>query len=102
MGRCTVSRIDPQGRAYSGVRPLQDLPWLGPLSNNGADNAMNTAIAHEQSFFEDGQAPGRMGFFGDSKLKTESVRDGYRELPGRYNDCVVRTVVLPQFPCSSR
>ena len=51
---------------------------------------MNTAIAHEQLFFEDGRVPGNMGFFDDSKLKTESVLDGYRELPGRYNDCVMR------------
>lgn len=85
-----VSRIDPQGLAYFGVRPLQGLPWLEPLSNNRVDNVMNTTIAHEQLFFEDGQAPGHMGFFGDSKLKTESVLDGYRELPRRYNDCVMR------------
>ena len=85
-----VSRIDPQGLAYFGVRPLQGLPCLGPLSNNRVDNAMNTAIAHEQLFFEDGRVPGNMGFFDDSKLKTESVLDGYRELPGRYNDCVMR------------
>jgi hypothetical protein len=70
------------------VRPLQGLPWLGTLSNNPLDNAMNTAIAHEQLFLEDGKANVR--FFGDSKLKTESALDGYRRLPGQYNDCVMR------------
>src|SRR5574337_289380 len=54
------------------------------------DNAMNTAIAHEQLFFEDGKAPANMGFFGDSKLKTERALDGYHRLPRQYNDCVMR------------
>lgn len=85
-----ISRIDPLGLAYFAVRPLQGLPWLGPLSNNPLDNAMNTSIAHEQLFFEDGKAPANQGFFDDSKLKTENSLDGYRRLPGQYNDCVMR------------
>jgi hypothetical protein len=66
------------------------VPWLGLLSNNPLDNAMNTAIAHEQLFFEDGKAPANIGFFADSKLQNESDLKGYRKLPGQYNDCVMR------------
>ena len=90
VGGNPISRVDPTGLAYFAGRPLQGLPWLGPLSNNPLDNAMNTAISHEQLFFEDGKPPANMGFFGDSKLKTENSLDGYRRLPGQYNDCVMR------------
>ncbi|MBV8620953.1 MAG: RHS repeat-associated core domain-containing protein [Curvibacter sp.] len=85
-----ISNVDPNGLAYFGTRPLQGLPWLGPMSNNPLDNWSNTAIAHEQLFFEDGKLPGNIGFFGDSKLQTESSPSGYRRLPGHYNDCVMR------------
>ena len=58
MGEDPVSNVDPAGLAYFGVRPpLQGLPWLGLLSNNQLDNAMNTAVAYEQPFFEDNKAP---------------------------------------------
>ena len=90
VGGDPLGFIDPMGLAYFGVRPLQGLPWLGPLSNNPLDNWSNTAIAHEQLFFEDGKLPGNVGFFDDSKLQTEPSPTGYRRLPGQYNDCVMR------------
>lgn len=90
VGGNPISNVDPMGLAYFGVRPLQGLPWLGPLSNNPLDNWSNTAIAHEQLFFEDGKLPGNVGFFGDSKLQTEPSPSGYRRLPGKFNDCVMR------------
>ena len=88
-----ISRIDAKGLAYFAIRPLQGLPWLGWISNNPIDNTMNTAVAHEQLFFEDGKEPMNQGFFEDSKLKTENLLDGYRKLPGQYNDCVMRMAV---------
>jgi RHS repeat-associated protein len=45
VGGNPISNIDPTGLAYFGVRPLHGVPWLGVLSNNPLDNAMNTAIA---------------------------------------------------------
>ena len=90
VGGNPLSYSDPAGLAYFARRPLEGLPWLGPLSNNPLDNAVNTAIAHEQLFFEDGKSPANQGFFGDSKLKTENSLDGYRRHPGQYNDCVMR------------
>ena len=90
VGGNPISRVDPMGLAYFAVRPLQGLPWLGPLSNNPLDNRSNTAIAHEQLFFEDGKLPGNVGFFDDSQRKSEQSPSGYRRLPGQFNDCVMR------------
>ena len=66
------SLIDPNGLAYFAYRPLGQLPWLGPFSNNPIDNALHTSISHEQLFFEDGKWPENLGFFSDTKLKEDS------------------------------
>ncbi len=88
-----LSRVDPFGLAYFGYRPLSGAPWLGPLSNNPLDNAMHTAISHEQLFFEDSKKPSNIGFFGDSTLKTEGNPQGYHRIPGSYNDCLMRKAI---------
>lgn len=90
VGGDPITQVDPLGLAYFALRPLQGFPWLGPFSDNPLDNAANTAIAHEQLFFEDGKSPANIGFFGDSKLKTETSLEGYRRAPGNYNDCLMR------------
>ena len=88
-----LSRTDPMGLAYFAYRPLSGLPWLGPLSDNPLDDAMNTAISHEQIFFEDGKVPANIGFFSDGELKTESNPQGYRPIPGHSDDCIMRLAV---------
>jgi hypothetical protein len=93
VGANPLSRIDLSGLAYFAYRALGGLPWLGPLSNNPVDDAMNTAISHEQLFFEDGKNPSNMGFFDDGTLKSEPNPQGYRPIPGNFNDCVMRMAV---------
>ena len=51
-----LSNIDHLGEAFFALRPLENIPWLGPPSNNPLDDYFNTEIAHEQLFFEDGKA----------------------------------------------
>lgn len=88
-----ITRIDPLGFAYFAYRPLDGLPWLGTFSNNALDNANNTSISHEQLFFEDRRSPANIGFMGDGTLKTEPNPQGYRVIPGNYNDCMMRMAV---------
>jgi hypothetical protein len=90
VGNNPISRTDPRGLAYFGLRPLGGLPWLGPFSNNPIDAYFDTELAHEQLFFEDNQAPANLGFFEDSTLKTEPNPTGYRPIPGHYDDCIMR------------
>jgi RHS repeat-associated protein len=85
--------IDSMGLAYFAIRPLQGLPWLGPLSSNPLDNVLNTAISHEQLIFEDGKNPSNIGFFDDGALKEEPMAPNYRALPGSYDDCVMRIAI---------
>jgi RHS repeat-associated protein len=92
-GENPVNNIDPTGLAYFAYRALSGLPWLGPLSDNALDDAMHTAISHEQLFFEDGMSPTNIGFFNDSTLKTEPNPQDYHRIPGIYNDCVMRQAV---------
>lgn len=88
-----LSNVDPLGLAYFAYRPLSGLPWLGPFSNNLLDNAMHTSLSHEQLFFEDTKSPSNIGFFGDGSLKSEPSPQGYRRVPGSYDDCVMRIAV---------
>lgn len=74
------------GLAYFAYRPLAGAPWLGPFSNNPLDNYTNTAIAHEQLFFEGGNCIPNIGFFDDGTLKTEPNPKSYHRIPGHYDD----------------
>jgi len=82
--------VDPTGLAYFGKRPLGGLPWLWIISNNPLDDWFNTEVSHEQLFFEDGKNPANIGYFEDSKLRTESNPKDYRQVATHYNDCVMR------------
>jgi len=82
--------VDPTGLAYFGKRPLGGLPWLGIFSNNPLDGWLNTEISHEQLFFEDGKCPGDLGFFEDSRVKSDDGPKDYRQVASHFNDCVMR------------
>ena len=87
-----LSNIDHLGEAFFALRPLENIPWLGPPSNNPLDDYFNTEIAHEQLFFEDGKEPSSIGFFADNggSLKSEPFTDKYRVTKTGFNDCVMR------------
>ncbi|MFA0923762.1 hypothetical protein [Xanthomonas fragariae] len=38
-------------------------------------------------------SPANIGFFGDGTLKTEPNQNGYRPIPGHYDDCLMRIAV---------
>jgi RHS repeat-associated protein len=100
-GSVPISIIDPLGLAYFASRPLAGLPWLGAASQNPIDDFLNTEISHEQLFFEDGKSPSNLGYFDDSKLKTEPNPTGYRRKPGSYDDCIMRKAVVSAEPPKS-
>ena len=97
-----LSNIDHLGEAFFALRPLENIPWLGPPSNNPLDDYFNTEIAHEQLFFEDGKEPSSIGFFADNggSLKSEPFTDKYRVTKTGFNDCVMRKAFdfLPYAP----
>ena len=92
MSNDPLGSVDPLGLAYFANRPLEGsgIPWLGPLSDNPLDNALNTNLSHEQLFFEDGKLPSNVGFTGDGTLQSEPEPVGYHPEPGSYNDCLIR------------
>jgi len=90
VGGNPLTQVDLRGLAYFAYRPLAGLRWLGPLSSNPLDDAMHTDIAHEQLIFEDKQSPTNLGFFRDGTVKTDPNPNGYRPIPGRYDDCLMR------------
>ena len=90
VGGNPLSQVDTRGLAYFAYRPLAGLSWLGPLSSNPLDDKMHTDIAHEQLIFEDKQSPTNLGFFGDGTVKIDPNPNGYRPIPGRYDDCLMR------------
>ena len=57
------------------------------------DDIDNTVMAHENLFFEDGKAPGNLGYFSDG---LHPDRDNYGYAPAHLkglNDCIMRKAV---------
>lgn len=56
---------------------------------------MNRVIAHEQLIFEDGGEPINIGFFEKEGVSLDAFywQNKYIQLPGRYDDCVMREAV---------
>jgi RHS repeat-associated protein len=92
-GANPMGNIDPFGLAYFAKRPLKGMPWLGPASCNPLDDWLDTEIAHEQLFFEDGKTPANVGFFSDGTLKSGENPGDFKCKSGKYNDCVMREAV---------
>ena len=86
-----INAVDTSGLAYFALRPLSRLPWLGPLSNNPLDNRANTAIAHEELFFEGSVCGPDLGFFGDGRVRRDDTDNHkrYHRLPGNYDDAMI-------------
>ena len=92
------NRYDADGCAYFALRPLSSLPWLGLFSHNIIDDILNTEIAHEHLFFEDGKNPTNIGLHNQagsdgSQLFYSEETSRYRHFEYGYNDCVMRIAV---------
>ena len=92
------NRYDADGCAYFALRPLSSLPWLGLFSHNIIDDILNTEIAHEHLFFEDGKNPTNIGLHiqagsDGSQLFYSEDTSRYRHFEYGYNDCVMRIAV---------
>jgi len=69
-----VNGVDPLGLFRFGKRGLGGLPLLGPLSDNPLDDELNTEIAHEHGFYEDGSGD-NVGLFKEGRrYTTESIQ----------------------------
>ncbi|XXJ21328.1 RHS repeat domain-containing protein [Desulfovibrio caledoniensis] len=64
-----VNGVDPLGVFRFGKRGLGSLPLLGLFSDNPLDDKMNTEIAHEHGFYEDGSGD-NIGF---SRMDREKI-----------------------------
>ena len=90
-----VCMYDKDGRAYFIKRRLDNVPWIDYFAQNAERDVANQEAVHEQLIFEDGKTPSDIGYFSDSKTKTDSVwkKRKWVRVPGRYNDCVMRKAV---------
>ena len=90
-----INNYDKNGYAYFAYRPL-DHPVTRKLGVvfQGLDG-MNRVIAHEQLIFEDGGEPINIGFFEKEGVSLDAFdwQNKYIQLPGRYDDCVMREAV---------
>ena len=90
-----VNNFDPDGCAYFAYRPLNN-PITQKLGVRwrGLDGR-NWVLAHEQLIFEDGGEPVNVGYFDTCKPSLDEFcyQNQYIELPGRYDDCVMREAV---------
>jgi len=76
-----------------GKRGLGSLPLLGLFSDNPLDDRMNTEIAHEQGFYEDGSGD-NIGFFKDGPGKDNQVgKKPYQMESKHYDDDLMRETV---------
>ena len=88
-----VNGIDPLGLFRFGKRGLGSLPLLGLFSDNPLDDRMNTEIAHEQGFYEDGSGD-NIGFFKDGPGKDNQVwKKPYQMENKHYDDELMRETV---------
>jgi len=90
-----ICMYDKDGRAYFIKRRLDNVPWIDYFAQNAERDVANQEAVHEQLIFEDGKTPSDIGYFSDSKTKTDSVWKTRKwvRVPGRYNDCVMRKAV---------
>ncbi len=88
-------------RAYIARRPLGGKP--GSVST--AENPGNLGTYHEHLFFEDGQEPSNIGFFGDGRVRPDEPANlrFYTRLGGPmgavYDDGAMRKAVREVRPC---
>ncbi len=94
-GNNGISRFDKDGQAYFIKRRLDYTPWIEFFAQNADRDITNRELVHEQLIFEDNKEPVNIGYFSDSKTKTDSVWKNRKwvRVPGRYNDCVMRKAV---------
>ena len=90
-----VNNYDPNGCAYFAYRPLNNpITQKFGVRWRGLDGR-NWVLAHEQLIFEDGGEPVNIGYFDTCKPSLDEFcyQNQYTELPGRYDDCVMREAV---------
>jgi len=94
-GNNAIRMYDKDGRAYFIKRRLDNVPWIDYFAQNAERDVANQEAVHEQLIFEDGKTPSDIGYFSESKTKTDSVwkKRKWVRVPGRYNDCVMRKAV---------
>ncbi|MGN0846405.1 MAG: RHS repeat-associated core domain-containing protein, partial [Kiritimatiellia bacterium] len=97
-GNGVVFKFDRDGRAYFALRPLANMPWLGLVSHNILDDLLNTEIAHEHLFFEDGKSPSNYGLHAEAGVDGKQIfhdeeATNYRHFERGYDDCIMRIAV---------
>lgn len=85
VGGNPLSYTDSKGLAYFAYRPLSGLPWLGPLSENPLDDAMHTAISHEQLFLKINKVPRIL----DSLVMEHSRQNLIRKVLARFQEIIM-------------
>jgi len=88
-----VNGVDPLGLFRFGKRGLGPLPLLGIFSDNPLDNKLNTEIAHEHGFYDDGSG-NNVGFFTNGPGKDKQIGNKKYQLENkRYDDDLMRDTV---------
>jgi RHS repeat-associated protein len=77
--RCLVY-IDPTGKAYFAIRPLDPLGIPVPIEGD---------LYHEQVFFEDGKSPSNEGYFKDG-VHDDITGLSYTKTQTGFDDCAMR------------